>query len=223
MNEKELQELIARGIAIVEGGGSVEEADSLFVQAGAPFTFTELQAQAERAEQMDAVDDAREAIRQGASIDRVNEVLEEDGFPSFARLDERFRNMDADPNAAAERSGAFLRGAAETLSLTGVDEISGLIGAIGALVPGGRSPGEAFTEDRDRSRGRLDRAQDTNEAATQAGQVGAGVVGGVQAARLLVPLIPAATRGALRLARTKGGGLLKLGGAKEAFDLVSGN
>src|SRR5688572_24914371 len=79
-----------------------------------------------------------------------------------------------------------------------LDKIQGATEAVGALVPGGRSPGEAYREGRDESQAKSDRFREDHPIMSLAGEfVGGVATGGVtgSAVRRMLPHGAAAAKG----------------------------
>ena len=102
--------------------------------------------------------------------------------------------IDAGPtgeDAALQRTGTrspvsnFARSFAQGLTFGFGDEIAGAGAAVGALVPGGRSPGEAFRETTDASRQRLEDLKTIAPGATALSEGAGGVLTGLAPLGLL--------------------------------------
>lgn len=144
---------------------------------------------------------AREAMDRGWSLAQVNQRLAESdlGFKSFQELQTAaFRTQATAAQDASARPGpsgpgqdAFAgmgrvgRIAGDVFTLGGLDEGAGLLRGLAegaaALVPGGRSPGEAFREgqraETEASRERLRQAHEEAGPGTEAVGFGLGILG----------------------------------------------
>jgi hypothetical protein len=99
-------------------------------------------------------------------------------------------------------------GIGQGVSLGFMDEIAGGAAALGALVPGGRSPGEAYRETTDRTRDYVAAQKERNPIAFTAGEIGGGLATGLSGGARMAGIKGSAALGAGYGAGTADGDLL---------------
>jgi hypothetical protein len=99
-------------------------------------------------------------------------------------------------------------GIGQGVSLGFMDEIAGGAAALGALVPGGRSPAEAYRETTDQTRDYVNEQKGRNPVAFTAGEIGGGLATGLSGGARMAGIKGSAGLGAAYGAGTADGGLM---------------
>jgi hypothetical protein len=107
-----------------------------------------------------------------------------------------------------QMTDAAQTGIGQGLSLGFMDEIAGGAAALGALVPGGRSPAEAYRETTDQTRDYVAEQKERNPVAFTAGEIGGGLATGLSGGARMAGIKGSAALGAGYGAGTADGGLM---------------
>lgn len=107
-----------------------------------------------------------------------------------------------------QMTDAAQTGIGQGLSLGFMDEIAGGAAALGAMLPGGRSPGEAYRETTDRTRDYVAAQKERNPVAFTAGEIGGGLATGLSGGARMAGIKGSAALGAGYGAGTADGDLM---------------
>ena len=140
----------------------------------------------------DILEAAMAAQQRGADMGEVNKYIKEatglENLPALITVarggegggvtgvSERDEAIARIGQGGGSATGDFLRMAGQGLTFDFGDEIAGAGAALGALAPGGRSPGEAFRETTDASRQRVADLRTANPGASMAAEVAGGLL-----------------------------------------------